>query len=323
MAITSMLRRFLILALVSAAASQPAAAQRTVDFRYGIPTWHQPLGIPEDWHKPMANERGALLYDFGPGPYVQPLTTVEFSAAGDAFAFAGQTYAESPRVPIMRSQLRRGNDSIIVTTWALAAEKPAPSDGRAQGYERLDGITGALDWAKPAPEVAPEFRNVAWGTNRPVAYRVRVPSGAAKRIMLGFCESYKQGLYQRTAIMEVEGAPTQSVDLALNAPHHQPQVFLFDAHDSDRDGWINLRVFAPQGQDPNSTLATMAVYPAGAKLTRGELVAGSRAAPDRAELRISGGTEVRQQPARTDLVHAAYSGNAEPVCSSKRAALWS
>ena len=38
------------------------AAERTVDLRFGIPTWHQP----------MANERGAILYDFDSGPNAQP-----------------------------------------------------------------------------------------------------------------------------------------------------------------------------------------------------------------------------------------------------------
>jgi hypothetical protein len=289
------------------------AAERTVDFRYGIPTWHQPLGIPEDWHKPMANERGALLYDFGPGPYVQGLTVVELGAEGEPFKFERQIFVKGPRVPIMRSTLTRGGDTIEVTTFTVAPEKAAASNGRTENYERLDGISGTPDWAKPAATVSPEFRNVAWGNNRPVAYRVRVTAGAAKRIMLGFCESYKNMLYQRTAQMEVEGAPTQSVDLALNAPHNQPQVFLFDAKDADGNGWIDINVFAPQGQDPNATLATIAVYAAGSTLTRDELITGSNAEKDRAELRIACGTEVRRLPARTDIVSATYTGNAQPA----------
>ena len=28
---------------------------RVVDLRFGMPTWHQPLGAPDDWHKPMAD----------------------------------------------------------------------------------------------------------------------------------------------------------------------------------------------------------------------------------------------------------------------------
>ncbi|MCR6628977.1 MAG: hypothetical protein NVV74_02380, partial [Magnetospirillum sp.] len=135
--------------------------------------------------------------------------------------------------------------------------------------------------------------------------------------MLGFCESYKAMLFQRTAHMDVEGAPAQIVDLALNAPHNLPQIFLFDAHDSDQDGWINIRVFAPQGQDPNATLATIAVYAPKTVLTRAELVAGSTAQNDRAELRIACGTEMSRQAPRTDILHARYSGNVQPTLQIK------
>jgi hypothetical protein len=293
------------------------ATERVVDFRYGMPTWHQPLGIPGDWHKPMANERGALLYDFGPGPYVQGLTVVELGAEGAPLEFVSQGFADGPRVPVMRSQLKRGADSVEITTLSLAPAAPALSDGRTQHYERLDGISGVPHWAQPVAGVSPEFRHVAWGNNRPVAYRVRAPAGAAKRLMLGFCESYKKHLFQRTATMEVEGATTQAVDLALNAPHHAPQVFLFDARDENQDGWIDLRVFAPQGQDPNSTLATIAVYPAGLVLSRDELIAGSLAGKDRAELRIACGLEMSRQAARTDLVHARYTGELVPALHIK------
>ncbi|MDI1319605.1 MAG: hypothetical protein PSW75_05335, partial [bacterium] len=304
-------------ALALALGSTAFAAERVVDLRYGIPTWHQPLGVPDDWHKPMANERGALLYDFGPGPYVQPSTTVEATAAGEPFKFERQEWVDSPRLPVVRSLLKRGADSIELTTLALPPATPAVSNGRAEKWERLDGITGALGWAKPAADVSPEFRNVAWGVNRPVRYRFRVPPGAAKRVMLGFCESYKLRLGDRMAEMHVEGAPMLTLDLALNAPLNQPQVFLFDASDADANGWIDVTVIAPQGHDPNTTLATIAVYPAGLRLWRAELIAGSLDPKDRAELRIACGTEPRREPPRTDLIHAKYSGSALPVLNIK------
>jgi len=306
-------RASVLLCVLSGMLLPTLAADRTVDLRYGMPTWHQPLGIPGDWHKPMANERGALLYDFGPGPYAQGLTVVELGAEGAPLEFVSQTFADSPRVPIMRSRLRRGADPVELTTLNLAPAAAAASEGRTPDYERLDGISGVPHWAQPAAGVSPEFRHVAWGNNRPIAYRIRVPAGAAKRLMLGFCESYKKYLFQRTATMEVEGAAPLAVDLALNAPHHAPQVFLFDARDENGDGWINLRVFAPQGQDPNSTLATIAVYPSGTTLSREELIAGSFATKDRAELRIACGREMARQPARADLVHARYSGDLTPA----------
>jgi hypothetical protein len=284
-----------------------------VDLRYGIPTWHQPLGVPDDWHKPMANERGALLYDFGPGPYVEPSTTVEAGAEGAAFNLQHQEWVDSARMPIVRSKLIREKSSIEVTTFALPPTEPAISNGRTEAWERLDGITGALGWARPADNVSPEFRNVAWGTTRPVRYRVRVTPGAAKRVMLGFCESYKLRLGDRIADMQVEGASPLQLDLALNAPLNQPQVFLFEAVDADKNGWIDITIIAPQGRDPNTTLATIAIYPAGLRLTRDELVRGSTGPKAQAVLRIACGTEVQREPSRTDILHAVYSDGVQPV----------
>lgn len=294
-------------------ASMAFSADRVVDYRYGIPTWHQPLGVPDDWHKPMADERGALLYDFGPGPYVQPSTRVELGAAGEPFEFQHQDFVDNARVPIMRSHLRRGNAAIEVTTFALPPKEPSASNGKSASYERLDGIAGALGWAKPAEGVSPEFRNVAWGVNRPLRYRVRVEPGAAKRVMLGFCESYKLRIGDRITDMRVEGAESLKLDIALNAELNQPQVFLFDGSDANRDGWLDVSIFSEQGHDPNTTLATIALFPAGLRATRAELVAGSLAKPDRAELRIACGTEVLQQEERVDVVHAKYRGDVQPA----------
>ncbi|MBE7537458.1 MAG: hypothetical protein HS122_03495 [Opitutaceae bacterium] len=299
--------------LASAHSLLAGSSDRKVDLRFGIPTWHQPLGIPADWHKPMANERGALLYDFGPGPYVQGATVVEATAEGPAFSLDRQTFEESPRLPILRTRLTQGSDVLSVTTLALPPSQPSPSNGRSNGHERLDGIAGAIDWANPPEEVSPQFRNVAWGVNRPIRYRIRVTEGDSKKVMLGFCESYKRILNQRIAEMRVEGSPSQIVDLALNAPTNQPQVFLFNAHDANNDGWIDIAVVAPQGHDPNTTLATIAVYAAGTSLNRQELLEGSLSASDRAELRIACGTEMRSQDPRVDLIHAAYSPGSRPV----------
>ncbi|NBX60790.1 MAG: hypothetical protein EBT62_10045, partial [Opitutaceae bacterium] len=82
----------LSLPLLSGATTPDPTPARVVDLRFGMPTWHQPLGAPDDWHKPMADERGALLYDFGPGPYVQPATIIAAGAVGDAFKLKEQTW---------------------------------------------------------------------------------------------------------------------------------------------------------------------------------------------------------------------------------------
>ncbi|MBP7141689.1 MAG: hypothetical protein KBA71_07255 [Opitutaceae bacterium] len=308
-----------MLVAVSAAGLFAGPAGRRVDFRYGLPSWHQPLGIPEDWHKPMANERGALLYDFGPGPYVKGLTSIEATATGTPFALDRQTFADNARIPVVRSRLVRGNNSVTITTLSLPPSKPSPSNGQGSSWSRLDGIGGVTGWANPGEGFSPEFRNVAWGINRPIHYRIRIGKGESRTLMLGFCESYKRTLNQRIADMRVEGAPPQVVDLVLNAATNQPQVFLFNANDANRDGWLDIRIVAPQGHDPNSTLATLAVYPAGIALSRQELLEGSLATKDRAELRIACGTEMRHQAPRVDLLHATYTEGVQPLLAIRTA----
>jgi hypothetical protein len=301
-------RRLLSAGLLLAASN---LGGREVDHRYAPLTWHSALGLPEDWHKPLADERGALLYDFGPGPYAQPLTTIAFQA-GDAAPERTRQWLDAARVPIVRTSLGQGDAAVDLTTLAVPPERIAGTNGRFDRYERLDGISGALGWARPAEPSRPEFRHVAWGTNRPIRYRIRVDAGAGKRVALGFCESYKPRLGERVARMEVEGAEPQTADLALTAARNGPQVFLFEAADADRDGWLQVTVSAPAGRDPNTTLALLTVYPAGTKLTRDDLIGGPGAGPDHAELRIACGTEALAQPARVDAMRARFAANSQP-----------
>jgi hypothetical protein len=292
----------------------PAATPtiRDVDHRYSPATWHAPLGVPDDWHKPMASDRGALLYDFGPGPYALPLTTVEFGLRDQTLTRARQ-WTESPRVPILRTSLVAGEARIEVTTLSLPPSQPDATNGRFARYERLDGISGALGWAQPNTPCSPEFANVAWGINRPIRYRVRLEPGARKRVVLGFCESYKPRINERVAVMRIEGAAEQVADLALTAARHTPQVFLFEAADADRNGWLDVTVEAAAGKDPNPALALIAVYAAEARFNRDLLLAGATAPADPAELRIACGTEMLQQSPRVDAMHATFPAGAVPV----------
>jgi hypothetical protein len=305
--------RPLVTSLIALLLAGPAIAGREAANRYSAANWHSALGLPDDWHKPMADDRGALLYDFGPGPYAKPMTVVEFGFA-DQTPSRTRQWLQAPRVPIVRTELSAGAAGLTVTTLAVAPEAIAATEARFARYERLDGISGALGWAQPAAPAHPEFRNVAWGINRPVRYRVRVEPGAQKRVALGFCESYKPRLNERVAVMQVEGAAEQVADLALTAARNTPQAFLFEAADANRDGWIEVTVFPPQGKDPNPALAMISVYPTSAKkLTREDLIGAPGAGPDLAELRIACGAEMLAQAARVDAMQAEFTAAAAPV----------
>ena len=288
------------------------AQTRTVDFRFAPPYWYSATGVPDDWHKPLVSDEGALLYDFGPGPYVIPLTRVSLGVRGVSLTRLEQGLP-SPRTPIVETTMQGEGVRLDLRTFSVVPEggTPAPSNGRYGGYERLDGISGALGWATPNVPADSAFRNVAWGITRPIHYRLRVAPGAKKRVVLGFDESYKPRLFERVAWMQVEGAPDQTVDLALTARRNDPQAFLFDAADADSDGWISVEVMAPQSFDPNTTLALIRMYPEAAYLSRDVLISGV-GAPE-PELRIDAGTEMLRQVPRVDVIDARLEAPATAV----------
>src|ERR1043166_5655678 len=118
-----MSRRLLVFLSLTA-----ALAARTVDHGFSPPTWHSALGLPDDWHKPLADERGALLYDFGPGPYAIPLTTVEFGLREQPTTLVRQ-WLPTPTVPEIHTTLAAGTAPIDVTTFAVPPETIAESNG--------------------------------------------------------------------------------------------------------------------------------------------------------------------------------------------------
>ena len=299
--------------------SLQASDEYTVDHRFSTKTWHSPLGLPGDWHKPLVSDRGALIYDFGPGPYAKPTTSIEFGVAGENLDTRTQVLHEA-RVPIYTTELSSEHSHVSITTLAIPPQHTAGTSGLYPQYERLDGISGALGWAHPVTPCSPEFNSVAWGINRPIRYRLKVTPGATKRIALGFCESYKMRLGERIAFMQVEGAPSQLADLALTAPVNTPQVFLFDSKDTNNDGWLDISVSAPIGSDPNTTLAMIAMYSSATvipKIDRNELILGSKAKRDLAELRISCGSEMLMQPTRTDAMEARFLTSSKPKLNIK------
>lgn len=290
-----------------------------IDHRFSTNTWHSPLGLPGDWHKPMVSDRGALLYDFGPGPYAKPKTVIEFGVSGESLENRQQIISDV-RKPIYTTHLSNSHSNVVITTLAIPPLNTSASQSNYGKYERLDGISGALGWAHPSCQSSPEFNSVAWGINRPLRYRLKVQPGAFKRIVLGFCESYKPRLGERLALMQVEGATDQLVDLALTAPINTPQVFIFEAKDTNNDGWLDISVKAPVGSDPNTTLAMIAMYSnakVNPKIDRNELILGSRASRDLAELRISCGAEMLMQAARTDAIQASFSPSVSPALNIK------
>lgn len=238
---------------------------RVVDFRFSPQNYLAAICLPDDWQKTLATETGALAYDLGPGPYAKPLTEVSIGIKGKDLRMLRQHFAD-PRIPIAATEYSAEGVSISASAFALVQEKRVPSantfsNGKVQ---RIGGLNGCIGWAAPAGTVDPAFRNVAWGANRPIKYRVKVAPGSRKQVALGVIEPYKPRPGRRDLELRVEGARAQRVDPMKDGGNNQPYVYLFHGEDEDRDGWLSVESHAPlDGADPNTTLSAFWVFPEG------------------------------------------------------------
>ena len=106
--------------------------------------------------------------------------------------------------------------------------------------------------------------------------------------------------------LRVEGADTRAVDLMAEGERGAPQVFFFDARDSDGDGAIHIEVTPTRdAQDPNVFLNGIWVFEDEADVDVEAVVNGS--ARDYAETVVDAGTELRQDGiVRMDVLRTVF-----------------
>ncbi len=267
-----------------------------IDFRFSPEYWFSAIGFPFDHHKTLADDEGALLYDFGPGPYVKPATRVFFQL--DPTLPRTQTLPDA-RVPLLETRFG-GDENIIVKTYALEP-RGAVATVRVGNLRRVNGLTGTRAWANPPAHADPAFRNVAWGTNRPIEYELSVPEGEEKQIALGFCESYRTKEGMRKLLIDVEGSDPKLFDPLLGGTTNQPRVVLRRGYDSDRDGKIHIRILSPEG-DPNTILNALWVFSGDADVDADAIIAGRMNEVAEEYLDAGAGPQVRARPPRFDVV---------------------
>jgi len=284
---------------------------RSIDLRHAPPRWKTVISFPDDRRKSLVDETGALTYGFGPGPYAQPTTTVRVGVQGDTLRRTDQ-HLLGPRVPIVITRHRGKEVRVRQEAFALVLDStripPPPPD--TVRVHRRNGRTRTLGWANPEGPTDPAFRNVAWGSNRPVRYVVDVEPGSRKRIALGFCDPYReQGRVRRSMELRVEGAETKTINVVAEGGQNVPQVVLFDAADADGDGQLTVEVGAStRTEDPNMFVNALWMFGAGASVEEQALIRG--AATERAEVYVDSGREQerRQLPPWVDAVRAEFEG---------------
>ncbi|HSQ77013.1 MAG TPA: hypothetical protein VLT13_15740 [Bacteroidota bacterium] len=271
--------------------------------------------LPDDWHKPLVTQDGALAYDFGPGPYARPLTELVFGLEGGPPGEIRQFYDDA-RVPIPRTICTAGADTLRMEAFAIIppGDTLPPMGPGIHPVYRINGLNGTRHWAQPPAGTDPAFRPAAWGTNRPIRYRLAVSPGSRKRIALGLCESYKPRPRTRLLSLQVEGASHRTVDPMAAAIKNTPSVFFFDGEDSDGDGTLKIEVHADaESPDPNVFLNCFWIFPAGSRVTPDEVITGRARA--QSELVWECGREVEKWAPmeRMEALRAAVSGSTPPV----------
>jgi len=290
---------------------------RKAEYRHVPPLWHTPVGMPGDWHKPLVDEKGALVYDFGPGPYARPGTRVGFRVNSDLAEVYDQTI-EDARVPILRTDLSSSGNGWLVESMSLA---PQPGQDWADAVstadvQRRNGLNHCLAWADPPGVVDPAFRNVALGTNRLIQYRIRVLPGQQRRIALGFADPYREPNHRITRIMElrVEGATMQEINVVDAVGQNRPFIAVFDASDDDQDGWIEVQLEAARRSvDGNLFINAMWVFAEAEEFEETKLIRGELSAAALHYVDCGQEPQILARPARYDLLHATRLGTEETI----------
>jgi len=294
MAIAGPPRRYRAILLLVAAFSLPASSQdRTVDFRYAPSRYLTAICFPDDWQKTLVSERGGLSYDFGPGPYSQPLTEITLGVQGLNLPVRSQSLAD-PRVPVVTTVLDSGSIHVEEQAFAIVTgHEGALLPGSTGRVHRIGGVSGTSAWGRPAPGVDTAFRSVAWGTGRPIVYHVDVPKGSRWNVVLGFIEPHKWKPGLRLIEARVEGADPITVDPLRDSVRNRPYVYSFEARDVNGDGELSIEVHpSPKTPDANVTLSCFWVFPAGTNLDGDALIRGELS--EKAEVYYACGQELER-----------------------------
>ncbi len=274
--------------------------------------WRTPLCYVDDWHKSLVDHHGNLAYDFGPGPYAKPKTTISVDLKNVDLRVTGQSLYAA-HIPIVETIMLGEKAGLKAETFSLYDSSriyPPEFVPFRYGMERYNGYVGAVAWADPDRPADPAFRNVAWGTGRPIRYDIKVEPGAEKEVALGFCDSYrKKGKISRIMKLEVEGAKERIIDLLESGEQNEPQVFLFSAKDTDNDGKLGIAVSAAEiTQDPNTLINVIWVFPSATQIVRDKLIGGELST--RAEVYIDCGLEppLQHYPGRYEAMIVEING---------------
>jgi hypothetical protein len=132
------------------------------------------------------------------------------------------------------------------------------------------------DWGRPQVECDAGFRHIRAGMGGvPIQYEFAVEPGSDRTVVLGFCESHWGEPGRRPVVIDVEGAKRSILDPIEKWGQHVPGCLRFDAHDTNRDGRLDVVVSpSPGASDLNPILNVAWVFPTGASVEMAKVASG-------------------------------------------------
>jgi hypothetical protein len=237
-----------------------------------------------------------------------PLTEVTLGVQEDTLELKRQFFT-NPAIPIAVGEFEHSGLTVLQEAFAAPVSPGTSSLTTHARVTRLQGWNGTMGWATPEGRVDPAFRNVAWGVNRPVLYRVSVPPGSEYEVALGILEPYKSGRGLRILDLRVEGAVPLIVDPLERGKKGEPEVFQFHAKDANNDGQLAIEVHAAlTSPDPNCYLNVFWIFPRGRTPNADALIRGELS--QQAELYFDCGREEEKwrQGKRLDVLAGKFMG---------------
>ncbi|MEK7358379.1 MAG: hypothetical protein AAB250_18175, partial [Bdellovibrionota bacterium] len=306
----------LLASSLSASGTAPMAppallATQSVDYRYKPATWNTLISISDDWQKTLVSETGALLYDF-PGPHNAFKTVVSAGVAGQTMKTTFQRL-EDAKTPIVYTTSAASGITLEQQAFAIV-DSPFKAGVKVR-LKRVGREYTSKGWAKPPTGTDSAFQNIAIGNGHPIQYNYDLESGGMRTVAVGLIEGWWKIAGKRPLLVEVEGAPAQTLDVVALVGHNQPLVALFDGRDVDGDGRIAIAV-RPVKTAPDKTtiLSALWVFPAGSRPATADIVSGSLNASAEAFSSCGTNADLPTYAARRDFLHLDYRGsNFQPV----------
>ncbi len=110
---------------------------QVLDFRYAPYYWQTCIGLPDDPHKSIVGRDGGLYYEYGGGPYRGFKTCVRAELAGEGAAGTSRQSLAGARVPIVTTEVDKGELTLRQEAWAAAPESPAREEWSARRNDTL------------------------------------------------------------------------------------------------------------------------------------------------------------------------------------------